>query len=63
MKSPGSGPRQLSVPWPPAPSVKLAVNPVTNKVYAVNETAGSVSVLNGPGSVIGTIPTRNRMAR
>ena len=32
------------VSWPPSPSVKLAVNPVTNKVYTIDEAGRSVIV-------------------
>ena len=44
-----------TVPWPPSPPVKLAVNPVTNKVYVVNEGANTVTVLDAATNVARTI--------
>ncbi len=37
---------QTTSSYPPAPLVKLAVNPITNKVYVANELANSVTVLD-----------------
>lgn len=49
-----------TVPWPPSPPVKLAVNPVTNKVYLVNEGANTVTVLDAANNVSRTIPVGPR---
>jgi YVTN family beta-propeller protein len=35
-----------TVPFPPAPTVKMAVNPITNKVYTLNEFDNTVSVFD-----------------
>ena len=50
-----------TVPFPPAPTVKMAVNPVTNKVYTLNESANTVSVLDattGATKTIAVVTTR-----
>jgi YVTN family beta-propeller protein len=48
------------VPFPPAPMVKLAVNPVTNKVYALNESSNSVTVLDAATGATATVPVGPR---
>jgi hypothetical protein len=45
---------------PPTPPVKIAVNPVTNKVYLVNETADSVTAFNAATGTSTTIPVGAR---
>ena len=50
------------VPWPPSPLVKLAVNPVTNKVYLLNEADDTVTVLNAATNTTTTIPVGDRPA-
>ena len=41
--------------WPPSPSVKLALNPVTNKVYSVDEGTNSVVMLDLANNTTKTI--------
>ena len=43
------------VAWPPSPSVKLALNPVTNKVYVVDEFSNSVVVIDAANNTTKTI--------
>ncbi len=43
------------VAFPPAPTVKLALNPVTNKVYVLNESSNSVTVLNAAAGTSTTV--------
>ena len=52
-------PAQL-VPFPPAPVVKLAVNPVTNKVYSLNEFGDSVTVLDVAAGTSAVVPVGPR---
>jgi YVTN family beta-propeller protein len=49
-----------TVAFPPAPTVKLAVNPVTNKVYMVNELANGVSVFDATAGTTTTVPVGQR---
>jgi uncharacterized repeat protein (TIGR01451 family) len=63
---------QLS-PLPPTPSVQLAVDPITNKVYAANREANTITALDATTGTSATIavgggpefiavdPTRNRV--
>jgi DNA-binding beta-propeller fold protein YncE len=46
--------------YPPSPLVKVAVNPITNKVYTVNEFSDSVTVTNGATGASSTIPVGPR---
>ena len=46
--------------YPPSPLVKVAVNPITNKVYTVNEFSDSVTVTNGATGASTTIPVGPR---
>jgi hypothetical protein len=48
------------VSWPPAPLVKLAVNPVTNKVYVLDEAGDSVIVHDGTNGTTRSIPVGDR---
>ena len=48
------------VSWPPSPSVKLALNPATNKVYAIDEANNAVTVLDAAGTPLKTIPVGQR---
>src|SRR3954463_6743223 len=65
--------RAQFAPLPPSPSVRLAVDPILNKVYAANKDANSVTALdastgtsttilvgNGP-DFIAVDPTRDRV--
>jgi YVTN family beta-propeller protein len=44
-----------TVSWPPSPAVKLALNPLTNKVYVVNENTDSVTVMDASTNTTKTI--------
>jgi YVTN family beta-propeller protein len=46
--------------FPPAPPVRIAVNPLTNKVYAVNEAADSVTVLDVASHTTTAVPVGPR---
>ena len=48
------------VAWPPSPSVKLALNPVTNKVYIADEGSNSVVVLDAATNTTKTIAVGSR---
>ena len=48
------------VAWPPSPAVKLALNPVTNKVYMVDEGSNSVVVLDAAHNTTKTVPVGAR---
>ncbi|HET9580575.1 MAG TPA: Ig-like domain repeat protein, partial [Usitatibacter sp.] len=41
--------------WPPTPPVKLAVNPITNKVYVANASANTVTAFNATTGTSTTI--------
>jgi len=49
-----------AVDFPPSPRVLLAVNPITNKVYALNESAGTVTVLDAANATTKTITVGSR---
>ena len=49
-----------TVSWPPSPSVKLALNPVTNKVYTIDEQGRSVTVLDVANGTTRTIGVGSR---
>lgn len=44
-----------TVSWPPSPAVKLALNALTNKVYVVNESTDSVTVMDASTNTTKTI--------
>lgn len=46
--------------FPPSPLVKAAINPITNKVYFVDEFANSVTVLNAATNTTTAIPVGPR---
>ena len=46
--------------YPPSPLVKVAVNPITNKVYTVNEFSDSVTVTDGSTGLSQSIPVGPR---
>ena len=46
--------------YPPSPLVKVAVNPITNKVYTVNEFSDTVTVTDGATGQSRTIPVGPR---
>ena len=49
-----------TVSWPPSPSVKLALNPVTNKVYTIDEGGRSVVVHDFANGLTKTIGVGSR---
>jgi DNA-binding beta-propeller fold protein YncE len=49
-----------NVPLPPAPHVRIALNPITHKAYLLDETGNQVKVVDGNGATIASVPVGGR---